>query len=120
MGTINNIRFHYATPSPIFCSPENERRWKKALSYKGERAMQPAVIQQSSRHQQQHAVTEFVRQVVARVAHLSTALTVARERRALMQLDDRMLKDIGIGRSEAYREASKPFGDVSNRRLNLY
>ena len=50
----------------------------------------------------------------------STALTVARERRVLMQLDDRMLKDIGIGRSEAYREASKPFGDVSNRRLNLY
>jgi uncharacterized protein YjiS (DUF1127 family) len=81
--------------------------------------MQPAVIQQSSRHQHRPAM-DFVRQVVARVAHLHTALTVARERRALMQLDDRMLKDIGIGRSEAYREAAKPFGDVSNRRSNLY
>lgn len=80
--------------------------------------MQPAVIHQSSRHQ--HSVADVVRQIVARVAFLRTALTVARERRALMQLDDHMLKDIGIGRSEAYREASKPFGDVSNRRLNLY
>lgn len=80
--------------------------------------MQPAVIHQSSRHQ--HSVADVIRQIVARVAFLRTALTVARERRALMQLDDHMLKDIGIGRSEAYREASKPFGDVSNRRLNLY
>jgi uncharacterized protein YjiS (DUF1127 family) len=81
--------------------------------------MQPAVIHQSSRHQH-HSVADVVRRIVARIAFLHTALTVARERRALMQLDDRMLKDIGIGRSEAYREASKPFGDVSNRRVNLY
>ena len=92
---------------------------KKALSYKRERAMQPVAIHQSSRHQH-HPITDFVRQVVARVAFVRTALTMARERRALMQLDDRMLKDIGIGRSEAYQEASKPFGEVSNRRLNLY
>ena len=81
--------------------------------------MQPAVIHQSSTHPH-HPVTDFVRQIVARVAFVRTALTVARERRALMQLDDRMLKDIGIGRSEAYREASKPFGDVSTQRMNLY
>lgn len=81
--------------------------------------MLPAVIQQSSRHQHRPAM-DFVRQAAARVAQLHTALVVARERRALMQLDERMLKDIGIGRSEAYHEASKPFGDVSNRRLNLY
>lgn len=31
------------------------------------------------------------------------------QRRRLAQLDDRMLKDIGIGRSEAYRESSKWF-----------
>ena len=33
----------------------------------------------------------------------------ARERRALAQLDDRMLRDIGISRTEAERECAKPF-----------
>ncbi len=33
----------------------------------------------------------------------------ARQRRALAELDDRLLKDIGVGRSEAYRESRKPF-----------
>jgi uncharacterized protein YjiS (DUF1127 family) len=42
-------------------------------------------------------------------------MTVARERRQLMQLDDRMLRDIGIGRSEAYAEASRSFGDLPIR-----
>ena len=81
--------------------------------------MQPVVIHQSSSHQQ-HPIAGFVRQVGAWGVFLRTALTVARERRSLMQLDDHMLKDIGIGRSEAFHEASKPFGEISNRRLNLY
>lgn len=33
----------------------------------------------------------------------------ARERHQLMELDDRLLKDIGITRSDAYREWRKPF-----------
>jgi len=33
----------------------------------------------------------------------------SRQRRALMKLDDRMLQDIGIGRSDADVEARKPF-----------
>jgi uncharacterized protein YjiS (DUF1127 family) len=33
----------------------------------------------------------------------------ARQRRALLRLDDRMLKDIGISRADAEREASRPF-----------
>jgi uncharacterized protein YjiS (DUF1127 family) len=33
----------------------------------------------------------------------------ARERRALLALSDHMLKDIGITRAEAEREASRPF-----------
>jgi len=33
----------------------------------------------------------------------------SRQRRALMKLDDRMLRDIGIARSEAEYEADKPF-----------
>ena len=38
-----------------------------------------------------------------------------RERRALKQLDDRFLRDIGVTRSEAVREAAKPFWDGSSR-----
>jgi uncharacterized protein YjiS (DUF1127 family) len=33
----------------------------------------------------------------------------ARQRRALLSLDDRMLKDIGVSRAEAEREACRPF-----------
>jgi len=33
----------------------------------------------------------------------------SRQRRALLKLDDRMLRDIGIARSEAEAEADKPF-----------
>ena len=51
---------------------------------------------------------------------MRSAMTVARERRMLLQLDDRMLKDIGIGRSEAFYEASKPFGDIPGRCLTQY
>ncbi len=33
----------------------------------------------------------------------------ARERRALLALDDHLLKDIGLSRADAVREGSKPF-----------
>ena len=33
----------------------------------------------------------------------------ARQRRRLLQLDDRMLRDIGVSRADAVREADKPF-----------
>ncbi len=33
----------------------------------------------------------------------------ARTRRRLLTLDDRLLRDIGISRAEAWQEASKPF-----------
>ena len=32
-----------------------------------------------------------------------------RQRRALLELSDHLLKDIGVGRGDAYREGSKPF-----------
>jgi uncharacterized protein YjiS (DUF1127 family) len=33
----------------------------------------------------------------------------SRERQVLSELDDRMLRDIGVTRAEVYREATKPF-----------
>jgi uncharacterized protein YjiS (DUF1127 family) len=40
---------------------------------------------------------------------LSRAMERARQRRALAGLDDHMLKDIGITRSEAVQECAMPF-----------
>jgi uncharacterized protein YjiS (DUF1127 family) len=40
---------------------------------------------------------------------LRAALARWRERRALEELDDRALRDMGIGRSQALVEAAKPF-----------
>jgi uncharacterized protein YjiS (DUF1127 family) len=37
---------------------------------------------------------------------------LARQRRRLLSLDDRMLKDIGITRAEAMREGTRPFWDT--------
>jgi uncharacterized protein YjiS (DUF1127 family) len=37
---------------------------------------------------------------------------LARQRRSLLSLDDRMLKDIGITRADATREGTRPFWDV--------
>lgn len=41
---------------------------------------------------------------------------LARERRALLELDDRLLKDIGISRYDALGEASRPFWDEPGQR----
>ena len=46
------------------------------------------------------------------VASVSAWYERARQRRALMQLSDHMLRDIGIARAEAVGEASKPFWRV--------
>jgi uncharacterized protein YjiS (DUF1127 family) len=37
-------------------------------------------------------------------------------RRLLMEMDPRMLSDIGVGRGEACHEANRPFWDVETRR----
>lgn len=36
----------------------------------------------------------------------------ARERRQLEEMDDRMLRDIGLAREDARREAARPFWDA--------
>lgn len=43
---------------------------------------------------------------------LCRAIAVRAQRRALLALDDRMLKDIGASRSDAYREAHRSFLDL--------
>lgn len=40
------------------------------------------------------------------------AVQLQRQREALRRLDDRALKDIGLSRSDAEIEASRPFWDV--------
>ena len=43
---------------------------------------------------------------------LERALTVRKERRTLLALNDVALKDLGVGRGDAYAEASRPFWDL--------
>lgn len=45
------------------------------------------------------------------LARLLAWQELARERRALLELDQRMLEDIGLRREDALREASRPFWD---------
>jgi uncharacterized protein YjiS (DUF1127 family) len=52
------------------------------------------------------------RPVARMVATASAWHERARQRRALMQLSDHMLRDIGITRAEAIGEAGKPFWRV--------
>lgn len=44
------------------------------------------------------------------------AYRVYRERRALLALSDHALKDIGLSRADAYREASRPLWDIPENR----
>lgn len=53
-------------------------------------------------HQDRHGV----------FARLMTMVAVHRQRRALAQLDDRALQDIGVSRYEAEIEAARPAWDV--------
>jgi uncharacterized protein YjiS (DUF1127 family) len=52
---------------------------------------------------------------VGLLARFRSAMIARRQRRALMALDDRMLSDIGISRSQAYGEADRAFFDLPER-----
>jgi len=49
-------------------------------------------------------------------AWLQLVLETRRQRQALLALDHRMLKDIGLSGADAYREASRPLFDVQASR----
>ena len=51
---------------------------------------------------------------------IELALQVRRERRILLAMDDRTLKDLGLNGSIAYAEASRPFWDVPAERLRSH
>ena len=47
---------------------------------------------------------------------LSLASKVYRERQALLALDERSLRDIGLSRADAYFEGSRAFWDIPQHR----
>ena len=52
-------------------------------------------------------------QYLVRFAHyFLTSLDVARQRKQLLALDESALKDIGISRTDALREANRDFWDI--------
>lgn len=50
---------------------------------------------------------------------IDAAWTVRRERNALLSLDDRMLSDVGLSRTDAEREAGRGLFDLCERRFDL-
>jgi uncharacterized protein YjiS (DUF1127 family) len=50
------------------------------------------------------------------LSRLSLAHSVYRERQALLSLDERGLRDIGVSRADAVREASRALWDIPERR----
>lgn len=58
----------------------------------------------------------WLSQLLRIVRQLPLAYRVYSERRALMSLSDQTLKDIGLSRADAYREASRPWWHVPENR----
>jgi len=54
----------------------------------------------------------FGRDLSRFVSYFLACLKVARQRRRLLALDNHALKDIGIARADAHREAARIFWDI--------
>lgn len=65
------------------------------------------------------ALVRMVRAIAGLVVLLEVTLRVRRERRALLAMNDRMLKDMGLDRGELYAETERWFWDVPRDRLHL-
>ncbi len=48
-------------------------------------------------------------------SYIQKCFDVARERRQLLSLDDEVLKDIGVSRADAVREAGRSFWNIDER-----
>ncbi|MCG8562054.1 MAG: DUF1127 domain-containing protein, partial [Hyphomicrobiales bacterium] len=59
----------------------------------------------------------FGQRLAGFAAMLLAALDVAGERRQLRRMDARQLKDIGISRADAMREAERGFWDLPKERM---
>jgi uncharacterized protein YjiS (DUF1127 family) len=59
----------------------------------------------------------LARRIWRRAAALALAVKISRERRTLLRLDDRALKDMGFSRGDAYAEAHRSFWDIPVDRL---
>lgn len=70
-----------------------------------ERQHQPQRPQSTSPRRRVDALRQFT-------LFVKTCIEVAKQRHALRKLDEKMLSDIGISRSDAYREYSRPFWDL--------
>ena len=68
----------------------------------------------SARHRLQKSTIggHFTQTLTAWALTIRVALVRHRQRRALAELDDRLLDDIGITRSRAMNEANKPLWSV--------
>lgn len=60
-------------------------------------------------------VANVIAPIGTALSRVRAALVARRQRRSLLALDDRMLADIGISRSQAYGEATRSMFDVSER-----
>jgi len=61
---------------------------------------------------QQDGVRSLGQYLVRFTHYFLTSLDVARQRKQLLALDERTLKDIGINRTDALREANRDFWDI--------
>ncbi len=68
----------------------------------------------ASRHTAEHTLRALARApgTPGLLARIRLALMLARQRRALLHLDDTMLRDIGLSRDAAEAEARRPIWDV--------
>ena len=61
--------------------------------------------------------TRIIKPLLLALDALAWAARVANQRRALRELDDQQLKDIGLTRADALREAGRGFWDVPSRAM---
>ncbi|RTL72263.1 MAG: DUF1127 domain-containing protein [Hyphomicrobiales bacterium] len=89
-----------------------ERQALSSLNSKGLRIMHNTLVLQAPPSAARTVVSRLVSSVKGTASMVVTALAINQERHELMQLDDRMLADIGLTRHDVGRETSKGFWDI--------